>query len=104
VRQQSAIEELGDDGLNATRALVLQAYYALRRRQLPSSIGAREIAAWIETHEKEEAIPSPSLIQLTLARADVPHRRPGRPRLSAPISAPPLCRRRGKFKIVLRAK
>jgi hypothetical protein len=68
------------DGLNATRALILEAYYALRRRSTPREIGTRQIAVWIERHEPEESMPSDALIQLTLKQAKVPHRRPGRPR------------------------
>ena len=104
MREAASNEPLDDDGLNSTRALILHAYFGLRRTQQPTTIGAREIATWIETHEKEESIPSPSLIQLVLAHAKVPHRKPGRPRLSAPKSAPPLCKRRGKLKIIVRAK
>jgi hypothetical protein len=68
------------DGLNATRALILQAYYALRRRVAARQIGTREIAEWIERHEPKETLPSYALIQLTLTEAEVPHRVPGRPR------------------------
>jgi hypothetical protein len=68
------------DGLNATRALILQAYYALRRRSAPREIGTRQIAEWIKRHEPKEAMPSGALIQLTLTQAKVPHRLPGRPR------------------------
>jgi hypothetical protein len=68
------------DGLNATRALILQAYYALRRIWTPRQIGTRQITAWIKQHEPEESMPSEALIQLTLTQAKVPHRLPGRPR------------------------
>jgi hypothetical protein len=68
------------DGLNATRALILQGYYALRRTSPPRQIGTRQIAAWIKQHEPEEMMPSDALIQLTLKQAKVPHRLPGRPR------------------------
>ena len=68
------------DGLNATRALILQGYYALRRTLSPPQIGTRQIAAWIKQYEPEEMMPSDALIQLTLTRAKVHHRRPGRPR------------------------
>jgi hypothetical protein len=80
------------DGLNATRALILQAYYALRRLYTPTRIGAREIAAWILHYEPDESQPSVALIQLTLAHAKVPHRAPGRPRREsfAPVPASPL--------------
>jgi hypothetical protein len=80
------------DGLNATRALILQAYYALRRFSTPTRIGAREIAAWIARCEPDESQPSIALIQLTLAHGKVPHRAPGRPRREslAPVAASPL--------------
>jgi len=81
------------DGLNPTRALILQAYYALRRSYAPGQIGTSEISAWIKHDEPDESLPSDALIQLTLANAKVPHRRPGRPRhdSAAPVPAPPLC-------------
>lgn len=84
------------DGLNATRALILQGYYALRRISPPRQIGTRQIAAWIKQHEPEETMPSDALIQLTLTQAKVPHRLPGRPRKnSAALSlAPPFFLRR----------
>jgi hypothetical protein len=74
----SHLDEL--DGLNATRALILHAYYGLRRGVAPREIGTREIAAWIEQHEPDEIMPSEALIQLTLKHAKIPHRLPGRPR------------------------
>lgn len=79
------------DGLNATRALILQAYYALRRTSAPRVIGTRQIAAWIEQHEPEESMPSPALMQLTLTHAKVAHRLPGRPRKDSGVLslAPP---------------
>jgi hypothetical protein len=67
------------DGLNASRALILHAYYGLRRAVRPTEIGTRQIAAWIHGHEPGEALPSDSLILLTLRQAKVPHRGPGRP-------------------------
>jgi hypothetical protein len=83
------------DGLNATRALILQGYYALRRRRSPRQIGTGEIRRWIRGYEPQEALPSNELIQLTLTLAGVPHRRPGRPRnegaevaLASPFLAP----------------
>ena len=84
------------DGLNATRALILQAYYALRRLYTPTRIGAREIAAWIKHYEPDESQPSIALIQLTLAHAKVPHRPPGRPRRESrvPVPTSPLLFRR----------
>jgi hypothetical protein len=79
------------DGLNPTRALILQAYYGLRRIYAPPLIGTQQIAAWIKLNEPNESFPSDALIQLTLVRAEVPHRRPGRPRResAAPVPAPP---------------
>jgi hypothetical protein len=68
------------DGLNPTRALILQSYYALRRSHAPREIGTREIAVWIGQQEPRESVPSDALIQLTLTQAQVPHRLPGRPR------------------------
>ena len=81
------------DGLNPTRALVLQAYYALRRSYAPTWIGTPQVAAWIKHYEADEALPSDALIQMTLANAKVPHRPPGRPRhdSAAPVPAPPFC-------------
>lgn len=79
------------DGLNPTRALILQAYYAVRRTRAPTEIGTRQIMEWIKRHEPDTMLPSAALIQLTVAHAKVPHRPPGRPRRdgSAPASAPP---------------
>ena len=84
------------DGLNATRALILQAYYALRRCYAPTRIGAHEIASWIKHHEPHESQPSIALIQLTLAHAEVSHRAPGRPRRESrvPVAASPFLFRR----------
>jgi len=81
------------DGLNPTRALILQSYYALRRQRLPIHIGTRDISAWIKTYEPREALPSESLIRLTLARARLAHRAPGRPRHDGPakVTGPPFC-------------
>jgi hypothetical protein len=77
------------DGLNPTRALILEAYYALRRRCAPDRIGCREIAAWIKAQEPKESFPSDSLIRLTLAYAGVAHRSPGRPRNNSRVPIPP---------------
>jgi hypothetical protein len=77
------------DGLNPTRALILQAYYGQRRMSAPSQIGTRQIAMWIKDHEPHEPLPSAALIQLTLMQAKVPHRAPGRPRRDGAASAPP---------------
>lgn len=91
------------DGLNATRALILQAYYALRRRVTARQIGTSDIAEWIKRHEPQDMMPSQPLIQLTLTRAKVPHRLPGRPRAETstasvdtpflPLSQAPPCGR-----------
>jgi hypothetical protein len=72
------------DGLNPTRALILQAYYTLRRTRLPRHIGCRDISVWIKAHEPCESLPSDSLIRLTLTRAGLAHRVPGRPRHDGP--------------------
>jgi len=72
------------DGLNPTRALILQAYYTLRRTRLPEHIGCRDISVWIKRHEPHESLPSDSLIRLTLTRAGLGHRAPGRPRHDSP--------------------
>jgi hypothetical protein len=79
------------DGLNPTRALILQGYYALRRTRLPIHIGTRDISLWIKAHEPEESMPSESLILLTLKAAKLAHRAPGRPRHngSAKVAGPP---------------
>jgi hypothetical protein len=72
------------DGLNPTRALILEAYYALRRTRLPIHIGMRDISTWIKAREPEEPLPSESLIRLTLMSAKLAHRVPGRPRHDGP--------------------
>jgi hypothetical protein len=77
------------DGLNPTRALILQAYYALRRMCAPDRIGCREIGAWIKAHEPKESFPSDSLIRLTLTHAGIAHRAPGRPRNGSRVPLPP---------------
>jgi hypothetical protein len=76
------------DGLNATRALILQAYYALRRTYPPTLIGTPQVAAWIKIHEPDESVPSDSLILLTFRQAKVVHRPPGRPRGDRPTPVP----------------
>lgn len=79
------------DGLNPTRALILQAYYALRRTRVPAQIGSHDIVRWIKSNEQNESLPSDSLIRLTLGHAKVAHRPPGRPRRDSmvPVLAPP---------------
>jgi hypothetical protein len=80
------------DGLNPTRALILQGYYGVRRTSPPHQIGTRQIAAWIRQHAPQESMPSEALIQLTLKQAKVPHRLPGRPRkANAALGSPFLC-------------
>jgi hypothetical protein len=80
------------DGLNPTRALILQAYFALRRTYRPTQIGTVQIMNWIEHYEPDESVPSDSLVLLTLRQAKVLHRPPGRPRSDhpTPVPAPPL--------------
>jgi len=80
-------ELLVEDGINPTRALILQAYYGLRRSHAASEIGTREIVAWIEAREPDTEVPSLSLIHLTLEQAGVAHRGPGRP--SNKVQGPP---------------
>jgi hypothetical protein len=77
------------DGLNPTRALILQAYYTLRRTYAPERIGCREIARWIRLHEPKESQPSESLIRLTLVHAGITHRSPGRPRNDSRVQVSP---------------
>ena len=80
-------EPLGKDGLNAARALILQAYYGVRRERAPETIGSPEILAWISFQEPAFTLPSPALIQLVLAKAGLLHRHRGHPRKadSAPL-------------------
>ena len=80
---------MGSDGLNPMRALILQAYYSLRRTRLPGDIGTTDIVDGIETHEPHLNAPSAALVQLTLKGAKVAHRAPGRPRGAG--CAPPFC-------------
>ncbi len=79
------------DGLNPTRALILEGYYALRRKRLPIHIGTRDISLWIKAYEPDEPRPSDSLIRLTLVCAKLAHRAPGRPRHDGPatVAGPP---------------
>ena len=83
------------DGLNPSRALILQAYYALRRTHRPMQIGTPQITAWLKLHEPDQTLPSDSLILLTLRQARVAHRARGRPRgdRPTPIPAPPFLHR-----------
>jgi len=82
---------LQHDGINPARALILHAYWGLRRSEPAEHVGTHEIADWIEAHEPTARVPSPSLIQLTLEQAAVEHRKPGRPCLRE--AAPPFCPR-----------
>ncbi len=77
------------DGLNPARALILQAYYALRRAFAPDRIGCSEISSWIKVHEPQEPVPSDALIRLTLARRGIAHRSPGRPRNDSRVKVSP---------------
>lgn len=77
------------DGLNSARALILQAYYALRCACAPDRIGCGEIAAWIKIHEPKEPVPSEALIRLTLKRRGILHRAPGRPRDDSRVTISP---------------
>lgn len=77
------------DGLNPARALILQAYYALRRVFAPNRIGCGEIVAWIKVHEPKEPVPSDALIRLTLGRHGIAHRAPGRPRNDSRVTISP---------------
>jgi hypothetical protein len=79
------------DGLNPTRALILQGYYALRCRRRPIHIGIHDISMWIKTYAPEASLPSDSLIRLTLGCAKLVHRAPGRPRHDGPakVTGPP---------------
>jgi hypothetical protein len=82
-----------DDGLTPMRALILEAYYALRQVRAASTIGSAEIRKWIRTRKGCGDVPSESLVLLTLAEADVPRRGTGRPRRESRVqdaSAPPL--------------
>ena len=85
----AAVDPLDNDNINPARALILHAYWGLRREHPPASIGTREIAAWIRAHEPDQPLPSPSLIQLTLDDAKVARRAPGRP--SKALCLPPFC-------------
>lgn len=85
----AAAERLADDGINPARALILQAYWALRREHPPANIGSREITGWIRSFEPYEPVPSQALIQLTLEHAGVARRAPGRPANASKL--PPFC-------------
>ncbi len=83
------------DGLNPSRALILQAYYALRRTYPPTQIGTPQISAWIKLQEPDEPVPSDSLILLTFRHTKLVHRppwatarRPPYARAGAPLFSP----------------
>jgi len=76
------------DGLNPTRALILQGYYALRRTCGPTQIGVPQITRWIRSQEPKASRPSESLILLTLREAKVVRRGRGRPRADCPTQHP----------------
>jgi hypothetical protein len=68
-----------EDAIDATRALILHAYFGLRRTRAGRSTGVREVREWIGTHEPETDVPSDAVIQRALVAAGVAHRRPGKP-------------------------
>jgi hypothetical protein len=70
---------LRDDAIDATRALILQAYFALRRTRTGRAIGVREVREWIDVHAADTACPSDAVIQRALVAAGLTHRRPGKP-------------------------
>ena len=78
------------DGLNPTRALILQAYFAMRRTCAPGQIGTRQVAGWIKLNEPAEPVPSDTLILTTLKHNKLVHRGSGRPRRDQPMPVPPL--------------
>jgi hypothetical protein len=71
--------QLAADGINSARALILHAYFGLRRSRAAEQIGTSEVISWIRMHEPDEPAPSASLVQLTLDEAGVSHRARGRP-------------------------
>lgn len=82
------------DGVTPLRALVLQAYWALRRVRTPDLIGTPDLRAWIRTHAPYTDRPSDTLVRVTLLAVGVPHRKPGRPRRGTtptPVPIPPFC-------------
>jgi hypothetical protein len=68
-----------DAAIDATRALILHAYFGLRRTRTGRMIGVREVREWIGAHEPEADVPSDAVIQRALVAAGVAHRRPGKP-------------------------
>jgi len=68
------------DGVTSLRALVMQAYWALRRVRTPDLIGTPDIRFWIRANAPRAERPSDSLIRATLLAARLPRRAGGRPR------------------------
>lgn len=68
------------DGVTPLRALVLQAYWALRRVRTPDQIGTPDVRYWIRANTPRAERPSDSLIRATLLAAKLPRRVEGRPR------------------------
>ncbi len=62
------------DGVTPLRALVLQAYWALRRVRTPDQIGTPDIRFWIRANTPRAERPSDSLIRATLLAAKLPRR------------------------------
>jgi len=85
----AANDPLDDDGINPTRALILQAYWSLRRHHPASALGTREILAQIRVLEPDLPLPSPALILTTLELVGVKRRAPGLP--SKASCLPPFC-------------
>ena len=71
------------DGVTSLRALVMQAYWALRRVRTPDLIGTPDIRFWIRANAPRAERPSDSLIRATLLAARLP-RRAGAVRVAAP--------------------
>lgn len=82
-------DPLDEDGINPTRALILQAYWTLRRHSPASVLGTREILAQIRALEPDLPLPSPALVLTTLELVGVRRRAPGRP--SRASCLPPFC-------------
>lgn len=97
---QRVDESNDDESLDATRASILGAYYALRVERSASDIGTREIARQLKLQWPRREIPCASVIQRALVAAGLPHRGRGKPSLvsrmepgaegPAEASAPPL--------------
>ncbi len=85
----AAHDPLDDEGINPTRALILQAYWSLRRHHPASAVGTREILDQIRVLEPDLPLPSPALVLTTLELIGVKRRAPGRP--SKASCLPPFC-------------